>query len=297
MASRANISSSFMYASYVAIRLRLIRDVQQHLAEVISAKKPRQGSRCILESADDGFQRYDFAAAQQKPKLGQRSRKELLKLHGRKALPAEPLPMDRTDIEGPTAAALVISGDLPAFDHTGGPLHLPHHHLGQGATDVIEIDVRPGGHQFPQLPLERCGAIIQRGVEAQLLLQYGALLVRSGESNDARAANLGDLADDRADAAGGAGNQHGLTSSRPRNFESAEVSGESGDSENVEGAAMRLYLRIQKFQASEARQVRIRAPVAHLCPFDRTVHDLPGRVSRIPAFEDARHAEPHQRHS
>src|SRR5712672_1112105 len=157
--------------------------------------------------------------------------------------------MDRTDVEGPTAAVLVISGDLPAFDHTGGPLHLPHHHLGQGATDVIEVKVRPGGHQFPQLPLERCGSIIQCGIEAQPLLQYGALLVRSGESNDACAANLGDLADDRADAAGSAGNQHGLASSWPRNFESAEVSGEPGDSENVEGATVRLYLGIQKLKA------------------------------------------------
>src|SRR5882757_601093 len=229
-----------MCASYVAIRLRLICDVQQHLAEVIPAEQPRQGSWCILESADDGFQRNDFAAAQPKPKLGERARKELLKLHGREALPAEPLPVDRTDVKGPTAAVLVISGDLSAFDHAGGPLHLPHHHLGQGATDVVEVNVRPGGHQFPQLPLERCGSIIQRSVEAQLLLQYGALLVRSGESNDARAANLGDLTDDRADAAGGAGNQHGLAASRPRNFESAKVRGEPGDSENVEGAAMRF---------------------------------------------------------
>src|SRR5260370_26099372 len=132
-----------------------------------------------------------------------------------------------------------------------------------------------------ELPLERCGSIIQRGVEAQLPLKSGALLARSGESNDARAANLGDLADDRADAAGGAGNQHGLASSRPRDLESAKVSGEPGDAENVEGAAMRLYLGIQKFEASEACQVRIRAPVAPLCPFDRTVHDLSERVSTI----------------
>src|SRR5260370_31621021 len=106
-----------------------------------------------------------------------------------------------------------------------------------------------------ELPLERCGSIIQRGVEAQLLLQYGALLVRSGESNDARAANLGDLAADRADAAGGAGNQHGLAPSRPRNLESAKVSGEPGDSENVEGAATRLYLGVQQLEASETPHV------------------------------------------
>src|SRR5260370_19972780 len=101
-----------------------------------------------------------------------------------------------------------------------------------------------------ELPLERCGSIIQRGVEAQLLLQYGALLVRSGESNDARAANLGDLADDRADAAGGAGNQHGLPASRPRNFESAKVSGEPGESENVGRAAGRLLLGVDEFEVS-----------------------------------------------
>src|SRR5258708_5928334 len=98
-----------MCASYVAIRLRLICDVQQHLAEVISAEEPGQGSGCILESADDGFQRNDLAAAQPKPQLGQRSRKEFLKLHRRETLPTEPLPMDRTDVEVPTAAVLVIS--------------------------------------------------------------------------------------------------------------------------------------------------------------------------------------------
>src|ERR1700724_678807 len=106
MASRTNISSSFMCASYGAIRLRLICDMQQHLAEVISTEKPRQGAWCILESADDGFQRNAFAARQPVTQLGQRARKELRKLHGREALPAEPLPMDRTDVEGPTAAVL-----------------------------------------------------------------------------------------------------------------------------------------------------------------------------------------------
>src|SRR6266852_544208 len=105
----------------------------------------------------------------------------------------------------------------------------------------------------------------------------------------------GDLADDRADAAGSAGNQHGLAASRPGNFESAKVSGEPGDSENVEGAAKRLYLGIQKFEAAEARHVQILAPVAHLFPFDRTVHDLSDRVSRISALEDARHAKSHER--
>src|SRR4029077_7069167 len=99
-----------MCASYVATRLRLICDMEQHLAEVIPAEQPRQGSWCILESADDGFERNDFAAVQPKPQLGQRAWKELLKLHRREALPAEPLPMDRTDVEGPTAAVLVISG-------------------------------------------------------------------------------------------------------------------------------------------------------------------------------------------
>src|SRR5260370_14512363 len=112
-----------MWASYGAIRLGLICHVQQHLAEVIPAEKPRQGSWCILESADDGFQRNDFAAAQPITQLGQRSWKELLKLHGRKTLPAEPLPMDRTDVEGPTAPVLLISGDLRAFAHACRPLH------------------------------------------------------------------------------------------------------------------------------------------------------------------------------
>src|SRR5260370_40297657 len=95
---RASTASSFMWASYVAIRLRLICHVQQHLAEVIPAEQPRQGSWCIFESADDGFHRNDFAAAQPITQLDQPSWKELLKLHWRKALPADPLPMDRTDV-------------------------------------------------------------------------------------------------------------------------------------------------------------------------------------------------------
>src|SRR5262245_13583090 len=97
------------------------------------------------------------------------------------------------------------------------------------SADVVEVDVyaiRTG----PLQPLANVlGLVIDRGVEAQIVHDPFAFLVASGDADDAAALDLADLADDRADRAGGGGYDERFARLRISDVQQSEVGRQSDD--------------------------------------------------------------------
>ena len=76
--------------------------------------------------------------------------------------------------------------------------------------------------------------VVDGGIEAELVDEHRALLRAPGDADGARALDLGDLADGRADRAGGPGDQHGVAVLGAAHVEQAEVRGHAGHAEDAE---------------------------------------------------------------
>ena len=75
--------------------------------------------------------------------------------------------------------------------------------------------------------------MIEAIVKAEFLLDVVALVPAAGDANRPRALDLGDLANRRADRAGGGGNDHGLARLRLADVEQACVGRHAGHAEHA----------------------------------------------------------------
>ena len=91
---------------------------------------------------------------------------------------------------------------------------------------------------FGQAAASCCGeigaAVVDAGVEAEFVDDVAAFFGAAGNADDAAALELGDLADHRADRAGGSGDHDGFAGLRLANVEQAHVGGEAGHAEDAQ---------------------------------------------------------------
>ena len=118
-------------------------------------------------------------------------------------------------------------GDEAAHRHPGEGVEQRQHRVEDPAADILEIDVdaiRAGGRE---LLAEVGGAVVEGGVEAELFRQRPHLGGAAGDADSPRPAQLCDLADGRADGAGGGGHHHGLARLRLADVAEADIGGEA----------------------------------------------------------------------
>src|SRR5439155_21055509 len=112
--------------------------------------------------------------------------------------------------------------------HTHERVEQRTHRFETRAADVFEIDVdalRAGVFQLRrQIPI----AMVEAVVEAELVLDVGALVLAAGDADRARALDACDLADGRADRAGSGGDNYSLASLRLADIEQARIRPHAG---------------------------------------------------------------------
>src|ERR1700733_6054649 len=94
-------------------------------------------------------------------------------------------------------------GDQAAHRHPRERSEQRKHRFEYRAADILEIDVDPFRAGLLQLRGQIRIAMIEAVVEAELALDVVALVLATGDADRARALDPGNLADRRADRAGG----------------------------------------------------------------------------------------------
>ena len=151
---------------------------------------------------------------------------------------------------GPSGADLgVVVGHQPAHRDPPVEVHPLEHLARDRPADVLEVDVDPVGDGRLEVVGERGGAVVQRDVEAELVQQGLALLLTAGDPDRTGALDLRDLADRRADRAGGRGDHDGLARLRPADLEESGVRREARHAEHAEGGGDGHDGRVEPAQA------------------------------------------------
>lgn len=113
------------------------------------------------------------------------------------------------------------------------------------AADVVEVDVDAIGRGGLELLCDRAVVVVERGVEADLVQQIADLLRGSGAADDpGRAAQLGDLTDQRTHRSGRTGDEHDVAFLLLGDVDEPDVRGHAGHAGHVEVGARRSGLRV-----------------------------------------------------
>ena len=123
------------------------------------------------------------------------------------------------------------------------------HRFEHRAADVFEIDVDPLRAGVLQFRREIGIAVIETVIEAEFILDVGALVLAAGDADRARALDACDLADGRADRAGSGGDNYSLASLRLADIEQARIRGHAGHTEHADSGRDRRDLGIDLGQA------------------------------------------------
>ena len=97
----------------------------------------------------------------------------------------------------------VVPGDQAAHRHARVRVQQRQHRGQHRAADVLEVDIDALGRRRAEQLAQVRVAVIDAGIEAERLHRVLALLRAAGDADHAAALELGDLADERADRAGG----------------------------------------------------------------------------------------------
>ena len=209
------------------------------------ASKSDQRLRRVLEAVDDVFLHLQLAGGDPGLQVGQRRVALVHVVHHDEALHDQALHHDQA---GHAARAVrrrhaVILRDRAAAGDAAAIVHLRQAGFENVAADIVEIDVDALRRRGPQRLVGRAVLVIDRGVEAEFGGQPVALVLAAGDADDVASLDLGDLADDRADRAGGGRDHDGLAFLGLADIEQAEIGGEAGDAVDAEQMRHRLHLR------------------------------------------------------
>ena len=131
---------------------------------------------------------------------------------------------------------VVVRGDGAAAHHAGLEGELTEADVEDLAAHVVEVDVDPVGAQLAQPGRHVLGAVVHGRVEAQLLHQPRALLVRAGDAHHpAGFLDPGDLAHHRSRGPGRTRHHDGVARVGLTHVEQPEVRGHAGHPEHAQG--------------------------------------------------------------
>src|SRR6185437_5714613 len=210
------------------------RDFHQLLAEVLALQQADQRARRVVQAFDDRF-------AVLEPSLGNVSRE------ARQRLAVAILPVEHDHSLHPDAVhehraqplvavrlLRAVLGDQAAEDDARVAVHQPERGIEHCAADILEIDVDAVRTCGAKIVVQIPRAVIDAGVEAELVNDVVALGPAARDADGATAADLRELADDAANGARRRGDDDRLSGPWLPDLEQAEPRGESRHAENAE---------------------------------------------------------------
>ena len=149
------------------------------------------------------------------------------------------------------------------------------------AADVVEVDVDAVGRRRTQQVGDRRVAVVERGVEPEVVDQVRDLGVRAGAANHAVTLELRDLRRDAADRAGRGGHPDDVAGAKRGDVEQPDVRGQPDPAERAEVRLRRGGIDVDGRQRAEPAERRLAG--AHgrvIAPAGRVPHVVAGREPR-----------------
>ena len=134
---------------------------------------------------------------------------------------------------GTRGLGVVILRDQAAHRYARERVEQRKHRLEHRAADILEIDVDAFRAGFLESRGQIGIAMIDAVVEAKFALDVVAFFLAAGDADGARALDLGDLPDRRADRPGGRGNHDGFARLRLADIEQARIGGHARHAEHA----------------------------------------------------------------
>src|SRR6267142_3227400 len=235
------------------------------LSEVASLQHSDEGAWRVFETVDDVLTVADATRGDARTNLAQ----EVGIVFGREVVVHEAaygqplrenLPHGRGEpIRTVARCDAVVLRNEPGDRNACKIVEQRQHGFPDGSADVLEVNVDAVWTCRGQ----SCGKIgdsmIDRGVEAKLVLHEGAFIRAACDADGSRAGELTELSDQRPDRAAGRGDHHGFSGLRLADHAQAAVRGESRHSEHAETGRDRHSGRIELAKARAVRE-RVRPP-------------------------------------
>ena len=154
----------------------------------------------------------------------------------------------------------VVLRDRAAAGDAAAIVHLRQAGFENVAANVVEIDIDAFWRSGAQGLEHSAVLVVHRSVESEFGCQPVALVAAAGNSDDAAALDLGDLADDRSDRAGGGRHYDSLAGLWFTDLEQSEIGGEPGDA--IDAQKMRHRLDLRHFGQVFCRHRRVSLPAS-----------------------------------
>src|SRR5947207_5645708 len=123
----------------------------------------------------------------------------------------------------------VVLRDRAAAGDPAAIVHLRQTGFEDVPANIVEIDIDAVWRGGAQGLEHRAVLVVHRSVETEFGCQPVAFVAAAGNSDDSAALDLGDLADDRSDRAGGGRHYDSLAGLWFTDLEQSEIGGEPGD--------------------------------------------------------------------
>src|SRR5438132_2637905 len=163
---------------------RVIAQPHQQLAEVLSLEQPDEGFRGMVEAVDDVLAVFEMAALDEWRDRGAELGLAVALVADDEALDLEPLAHHGAKIGAGARLAVVVFGNHAAHHDAAKVVEPRKHRLLHRAADILEIDVDAFGAGRIQRGAEVGAAMVDRGIEAELVLDIAAFVGATGDADD-----------------------------------------------------------------------------------------------------------------
>src|ERR1700761_3499248 len=229
---------SLLGPGFTSTTSRLLPMHTQHqLPGTRTFKQPVQHSRRVLQAFGDGLARLDLPFLHPTDQL----------MHGflavavierKKAAYGQSLDDDHAVVVRRTSAAGVV-GDEAAKCNATAVDHARHHCAHYRAADVLEIHMHTVRRRLLELLFPIVGLVVDGDVKAYSVDQMATLVGATGDADDARTAQLTDLASNRTDRTCGCRYHQGFTRLHRGDFGQAVISGNAAEATGSEQGGQR----------------------------------------------------------
>src|SRR5262245_34813083 len=219
--------------------------LHEHLAGVATAQEPDERLGRAVEPIDDVLAVLQPPLAYPATTIGEELRHAIDVVADDEAADRHTIEQHGSEVRPGGQLGGVVLRDDAAERNTRKRVDEAQHGLEHVAADVVEVHVDPVGTRLAKHGREIGDSIGHTCVEAELVQHEVTLVLRAGDAHRATAANLRELADGRADRAGGGGDHDRFAGLGLAEIVEADVRRHARHAEHAERRGDRRRLRIQ----------------------------------------------------
>src|ERR1051325_1997895 len=262
--ARKRETSPAFIARFRRLPRRVGAEAHDQFPKILALQETDESGRRVVDPLDDVFSVSQLAALHQRRRQRAELAIALPMIADDKALDVQPLAHDRHQIGAGARRRVIIFRDHAAHDHAAEIVEAGKDGVLHRAADILEIDIDAVWAGLIERRAEIGIAMVERRVEAKLVLDVAALVGATGDPDHPRTLALGELSGDGADRARGGRHDNGLAFFRLADIGETDIGGHGRHAEDAERGRDRRFGGIELHQAIAGdRAIELPAITAH----------------------------------